>query len=128
MYVHINLINKQFGMWDFSGKPESMSIRTELYPELYSVCYCFDLSNSSSFNNLETWVKEVKKFGGERMFPVCLGLKADLNKVIDMNAIQNFIQKNKMNYFEISIKECKSVTKFFKEFGSVLYDYFQKKK
>lgn len=115
-------------MWDFSGKSESLRIRTELYPELYSVAYCFDLNNSASFNNLETWVKEIKKYGGERMFPVLLGLKSDLNKVIDMNAIQNFIQKNKMNYFEISIKDSKSVGKFYKEFGTVLYDYFQKKK
>ena len=115
-------------MWDFSGKQDSIRIRTELYQELHAIAYCFDLSNKNSFNNLDNWIKEVKKYGGERLVPICIGMKADLNKVVDFNTVQNFCQKNKMNYFETSIKDLDSIKKFFVEFGNVLFDYIKKGK
>lgn len=117
-----------FGMWDFSGKTDSIRIRTELYQELQAVVYCFDLNNKGSFNNLDTWVKEVKKYGGEKLLPVCLGLKADLSKTVDFGTVNNFCSKNKMNYFETSIKDYNSIKKFFYEFGNVLFDLVKKKR
>ena len=117
-----------YGMWDFSGKQDSIRIRTELYQELHAIAYCFDLSNKTSFQNLENWIKEVKKYGGERLVPICIGMKSDLNKVVDFNTVQNFCQKNKMTYFETSIKDLSSIKKFFFEFGNVLFDYIKKGK
>ena len=117
-----------YGMWDFSGKQDSIRIRTELYQELHAIAYCFDLSNKTSFQNLENWIKEVKKYNGDRLVPICIGMKADLNKNVDMSTIQSFCQKNKMNYFETSIKDLNSVKKFFVEFGNVLFDYIKKGK
>lgn len=73
-------------------------------------------------------MKEVKKYETEKMIPICLGLKSDINKSVDLNIIQGFIQKNKMNYFELSIKEPNSIKKFFKDFGYVLNEYFKNKK
>ena len=117
-----------YGMWDFSGKQDSIRIRTELYQEFHSIAYCFDLSNKTSFQNLENWIKEVKKYNGDRLVPICIGMKADLNKNVDMSTIQSFCQKNKMNYFETSIKDLDSIKKFFVEFGNVLFDYIKKGK
>ena len=115
-------------MWDFSGKNDSIRIRTELYPEFHAIAYCFDLNNKSSFTNLETWVKEVHKYGGEQLVPICLGLKSDLSKVIDFKQIQDFCSKHKMNYFEISIKDLSAIKGFFVKFGQELYEYVSKKK
>ena len=117
-----------YGMWDFSGKQDSIRIRTELHQELHAIAYCFDLSNKTSFQNLENWIKEVKKYNGDRLVPICIGMKADLNKNVDMSTIQSFCQKNKMNYFETSIKDLDSIKKFFVEFGNVLFDYIKKGK
>ena len=117
-----------FAMWDFSGRADSIKIRTELYPELQAIAYCFDLSNKTSFQNLEVWIKEVKKAGGERLIPICLGLKCDKAKVVDLNAIQQFTQKYKMSYLEISVKDISTVKKFYFEFGGVLYDMVKSNK
>ena len=118
-----------FGMWDFSGNQDSIRIRTELYPEFHAIAYCFDLSNKGSFNNLENnWIKEVKKYGGDKLIPICIGMKSDKGKAVDFNLIQNFFQKYKINYFEKNIKDGNSIKKFFFEFGNVLYDYVKGKK
>ena len=118
-----------FGMWDFSGKQDSIRIRTELYPELQAIAYCFDLSNKNSFNNIESfWMKEVEKYGGNKLKSVCLGLKSDLRKVIDFGTVSNFCKSKKMNYFEISIKNFETVKRFFFEFGEVMFDLIKGKK
>ena len=114
-----------YSIWDFSGSSDSFKIRTELYPELHAVAYCFDLSNRSSFENVQTWVDEIKKAGGSKLVPILIGLKADLSKAVDFGEIQNFTSKTKMNYFEISTKDLASVKKFYVEFGNVLYDYIK---
>ncbi len=116
-------------MWDFSGKQDSIRIRTELYQEFQAIAYCFDVSNKASYNNIESfWMKEVEKYGGSKLKPVCLGLKSDLTKVVDFGTISNFCKAHKMNYFEISIKDLNSVKKFFFEFGGVLFDMIKGKK
>ena len=116
-------------MWDFSGKQDSIRIRTELYQELQAIAYCFDLSNKNSFNNIESfWMKEVEKYGGNILKSVCLGLKSDLRKVIDFGTVSNFCKSKKMNYFEISIKNFETVKRFFFEFGEVMFDLIKGKK
>ena len=118
-----------FGMWDFSGKSDSIRIRTELYQELQAIAYCFDLSNKNSYNNLESlWIKEVEKYGGNKLKPVCLGLKSDLSRVVDFGTVSNFCKSHKMNYFEISIKNFETVKRFFNEFGAVMFDLVKKSK
>ncbi len=118
-----------FGMWDFSGKQDSIRIRTELYQELQAIAYCFDLSNKNTFNNIESfWIKEVEKYGGNKLKPVCLGLKSDLTRVVDFGSANNFCKAHKMNYFEISIKNNDTVKRFFYEFGGVMFDLVKGKK
>ena len=55
--------------------------------------YCFELSNKNSFNNIESfWLKEVEKFGGNKLKPVYLGLKSDINRVIDFGIVIIFVK------------------------------------
>ncbi len=55
--------------------------------------YCFDLSNKNSFNNIESfWLKEVEKFGGNKLKPGYLGLKSDINRVIDFGIVIIFVK------------------------------------
>ena len=118
-----------FGMWDFSGKQDSIRIRTELYQELQGIAYCFDLGNKTSFNNIENfWMKEVEKYGGSKLKPVCLGLKADMTKVVDFGTVNNFCKAHKMNYYEISIKNLDTVKRFFYEYGAAMYESVKGKK
>jgi len=116
-----------FGIWDFSGKQDSIRIRTELYQELQAIAYCFDLSNKNSYSNIESfWMKEVDKYGGGKLKPVLLGLKSDLTRVVDFGTANNFAKAHKMNYFEISIKNHDTVKRFFFEFGGVMFDLVKK--
>ncbi len=62
-------------MWDFSGKLLEPKIRSEFYGESHAIVYVFDLNNINTFNNIENWIKECRRNGGEKLTPVLVGNK-----------------------------------------------------
>ena len=64
-------------------------------------------------------MKEVEKYGGSKLKPVCIGLKSHLKRAVDFGTVSKFCKSHKMNYFEISIKDFNSDKKFFYDFGAV---------
>ena len=73
-------------------------------------------------------MKEVEKYGENKLKPVCLGLKSDMTKVVDFGTVNNFCKAHKMNYHEISIKNLESVKRFFFEYGAAIYESVKRKK
>jgi hypothetical protein len=45
-----------------------------------------------------------------------------------MSMIEQFCSKNKMNYFEICVKEQATVDKFFREYANLIYEITLKEK
>ena len=115
-------------IWDFSGGSECKKIRSEFYSENHAVVYCFDLSSNSSFNNLETWMKESKQNGGEKLFAVMLGIKSDLKREVGSDSIQTLTSKYKIQCFEVSAKFSESVNKFFDDLSNAIFEGLSKDK
>ena len=75
---------------------------------LFMVC---DISNSKSFDNLEMWMREVSKHGGESL-PVCvIGNKLDLagsKRAIKKEDATDWAKsRGFLGYYEVSAKEKK---------------------
>ncbi len=109
-------------IWDFSGIIAQPKIRSEFYAELHAIIYVFDLNNSVTFNNLENWIRECKRSQGEKLIPVLLGNKSDLKKEVNQSMIEALTEKYKLNYYEVSIKDLKSIKKFFVNFSNNVYE------
>jgi len=108
-------------MWDFSGKQNEPKIRTEFYSELQSIIYIFDLGSLSSFNSIEKfWMRECKRNSGERLIQILVGNKSDLNREVTNDLINDFIEKYKIKYFELSSKDISKVKKIFSEIGNII--------
>jgi len=116
-------------MWDFSGKPEYAKIRYEFYQELHGIVYVFDVNNNDSFNNLENWLKESKKNGGDKLISALVANKTDLSREVQLSNVENWLSKNKMTLYEVSSKQGGDpVNKFFLEFGGYVLDNLPKDK
>ena len=46
-----------------SGSPEFFEVRNEFYKDASGALLVYDVSNRSSFENLQMWIEEAKKFG-----------------------------------------------------------------
>ena len=109
-------------IWDFCGKLSEQKIRSEFYGELHAVVYTFDLSNLLTFNNVENWIREAKRNGGDKLIPVLLGTKSDLKREVTPGMVEGLTDRYKFNYYEVNINEMSTVRKFFMEFASNVYE------
>ena len=72
---------------------------------------CFDISNSKSFDNMEMWMREVGKHGGESLPVAVVGLKLDLansKRAIKKEDATSWAKsRDFIGYYEVSAKEQK---------------------
>lgn len=115
-------------MWDFSGKPEYQKIRNEFYTELHGIVYVFDINNSNSFNNLDNWLKECKKNGGDKLVVGLVANKTDLSREVQYSNVEDLLKKYpKMLLYELSGKEGGDpLKKFFNDYGTYLLENLPK--
>ena len=50
-------------LWDLSGHEEYVDVRNELYGNADAVFMVYDVTQKSSFENLDSWLKEQRKYG-----------------------------------------------------------------
>ena len=59
-------------LWDLSGSPEYIDVRNELYGQTDAIFLVFDVTNQASFESLDTWMKEITKYGGGGIHEIVL--------------------------------------------------------
>ncbi|KAL0486106.1 Rac-like GTP-binding protein [Acrasis kona] len=71
--------NVTLGLWDSAGTSEYDSQRILSYPDTNVFLIVYDISNASSLNKVDKWVKEIKPFSNDGQIPFMLvGNKLDL--------------------------------------------------
>lgn len=49
-------------LWDLSGSTEYMDVRNELYGGTDAIFLAYDVTNVATFETLDSWMREVKKY------------------------------------------------------------------
>jgi len=115
-------------LWDFSGRREYAKIRQEFYCELHGIIYVFSLNDSSSLNNIENWLRETKKYLGDKLYGILVGTKSDLTRDVTQNDIDSICSKYKLGYYEVSAYTGINVEKMFEDYSVNLFDILPKEK
>ena len=71
----------QLSFWDLSGDQSYVEDRSEFYKDAQALIIMCDITNQKSFDNMEMWMREVGKHGGDNVgaLPVFIvGNKMDL--------------------------------------------------
>lgn len=105
-----------------------MSIRSEFYTESHGIILTIDLSDPTSFETIDSWLKEIKKFGGEKLPIMVLGNKADKKKMVSMSDVEKLCSKFKFPYFEVSSSNLVSIITAMTDFANKLSEKESKKK
>lgn len=115
--VESETISVYVDIWDFSGKKDFLDVRNELYQEVSAAILVFDVSNQRSFDALEEWLKEIKRYGLIRnKVPITLvGNKIDsIPRKVFKKSGNEFIKKNRLHsYFEVSALDGTNVDAMF---------------
>ena len=67
-------------MWDTAGEERYKSITTAYYKGAKGAIIVYDITSEQSFNNIETWIHEVKGKSSNNLQILIIGNKSDLYK------------------------------------------------
>lgn len=141
---HVNTIGAQFqqpniklrngntlkmNLWDTAGEEKFRSLLQIYYRDAKGAILTYDIGNSESFNNVESWIQalsdNIKK---EDAILYLVGNKKDLDpqdKKVDTAVAQKFAEKHGMLFTEVSAKTGDGVSDLFKNLAEELAKKFK---
>ena len=117
-------------IWDTSGQERFRAMTNLYYRDAQVAILTYDITNESSFNSIEFWIKELRyKVENENMILCLVGNKCDVNineRKIMTNKGKNYANENNMIFYETSAKTGEGVKDLFVTIANKVYQ-MQKK-
>ncbi|XP_005099164.1 dnaJ homolog subfamily C member 27 [Aplysia californica] len=91
-------------LWDLSGSSEYFDVRNELYSGTDAIFLVYDVTNMASFESLDQWIREVKRYANGDPEIFIVGNKIDLKqkRAVTSTEGKKYAQANKFKYAETS--------------------------
>jgi len=121
-FIKVDKKNVKMQIWDTAGQEKFRTMTSSYFAGANAVIIVFDLSNKSSFDSVEKWMKEAKRFNsGNQISFLLVGNKSDLSAVGGVqDAARKFASQNDAIYCETSAKTGEKVSDAFFQIGTKL--------
>ncbi|XP_055869323.1 dnaJ homolog subfamily C member 27-A-like isoform X3 [Biomphalaria glabrata] len=95
---NINGCDVRVNIWDFSGSTDYLEVRNELYSKTNGIFLVFDVTNATTFDSLDQWLREITQYSSNSAQIFIVGNKEDKVKFYEglKDAIANIPQKEHM--------------------------------
>ncbi|XP_041078924.1 ras-related protein Rab-24-like [Polyodon spathula] len=108
------------GIWDTAGSERYEAMSRIYYRGAKAAIVCYDLTDSSSFQRVQFWVKELQSCEEHCRIYLC-GTKSDLvgndrsSRKVDYHDVQDYADEIKAQLFETSSKEGRNIDELFQK-------------
>ena len=92
-------------IWDTAGQESFRSVTRIFYKGAHVVFLCFDLTREDTFNNLSTWLHDIRSHAAAEIVVYLIGSKLDLEeqREVDKDTAKAFCEEHGIEkYFETS--------------------------
>ena len=126
----LEIEEKKIKIQIFNGVENQFKNRTnknEFSLRIQGILVFFDLSNKTSFNNLDFYLEEIRNKCGSDMPLLIIGNKSDLGKVVNDEEIEKLCKDNDVESMSISVKNNINITESIEAIGkSIIFNsYFR---
>ena len=126
----LEIEEKKIKIQIFNGVENQFKNRTnknEFSLRIQGILVFFDLSNKTSFNNLDFYLEEIRSKCGSDMPLLIIGNKSDLGKVVNDEEIEKLCKDNDVESMSISVKNNINITESIEAIGkSIIFNsYFR---
>ena len=115
-------------IWDTAGQERFKSIAVNYFKNSHGFIFVYDISNSSSFNDVKNWIELAFANNKSANINFLVGNKCDLEsqRQVNVNEGEELAKMRNFTFFETSAKENKDVKKMFEFFAYKLIQYLEK--
>lgn len=112
-------------IWDTAGQDRFKSISQAFYRGSAAALLVFDLTSQRSFDSLEKWIGEVKKYADANIVLMLVGNKCDLSRTraITRKSALEYANRYGMDYIETSALDTTNVEEAFLKILRDVYEY-----
>ncbi len=103
-------------IWDTAGQESFRSITRHYFRDSAACIIMYDITNRSTFNNLNNWLQDIKNYNNNPNIKILLvGNKCDLEHIrsVPDDEGQQFANQNNLTFFESSSKNSYNVFNIF---------------
>lgn len=103
-------------IWDTAGQERYRAITSHYYRGAVGALLVYDITDYSSFENVVTWLWELREYADSEIIIVLVGNKSDLGhlRVVEEKEARAFAEKEKLFFIETSALDSSNVDEAFK--------------
>lgn len=111
--IELNNLLIKLQIWDTAGQERFRAITTSYYRGAHGVALVYDISNKKSFEDIENWLEDVRKYAKENIVTLLIGNKSDLinQREVSFDDGKKLAGLHGMIFIETSAKEMTNVNK-----------------
>lgn len=104
--------NVRLQIWDTAGQERFRTITSSYYRGAHGVILVYDVSDRTSFEHLNTWIQEIKRYT-EHSLILVLGNKRDLPHAVQPEEAQEWARYHGLRLLEVSAKQGENLEEAF---------------
>ncbi|MCQ2817415.1 MAG: GTP-binding protein [archaeon] len=115
-------------IWDTCGSEQYLALTKQFFRDSNGAILVFDLTNRTSFEHLENWMKEIELSAPANCQIYLVGNKADLEdqKTVGKNEILNFLGSHlNVKYMDVSAKNGTNIQLLFEDLANLMSSNLQ---
>ena len=115
-------------IWDTAGQENFRSITRAYYKNSVCAIVAYDITNRTSFENVQEWIDEVKSQTPKEILLVLVGNKIDLEseRIVSFDEGKKLSEDNDMLFFETSAKNGNGINEVFLNSCREIYQNIEK--
>ena len=117
-------------IWDTAGQERYRAITSAYYRGAVGALLVYDISRSSTFENVERWLKELRDHADSNIVIMLVGNKSDLShkRQVETDTALAYATENKLAFIETSAMEKVGVDDGFTRIVAEIYKLRKKKR
>ena len=123
-FIKVKGVNTKIQIWDTAGQERYRSITSSYYKGSHGCFIVYDITNETSFENVERWYEYVQREAGKNISIILVGNKCDLEneRKISKEKGQEKAKNLKCAFFETSALSGFNISQIFEELTNNIYD------
>ena len=123
-YIKIKGINTKIQIWDTAGQERYRSITSSYYRGSHGCFIVYDITNETSFENVERWYEHVQKEAGKDIPIILVGNECDLENERKISNEKGQDKAKNLNcpFFETSALSGVNIAEIFDDLANNIYE------